>query len=123
MSLRESGKATGQTFDLRAIVESEVMSDVENGYELVAFADALMGKDEEALVRARDYLVRVIGAHGLVEVAAVASNFNQMDRIADSTGIPIDAFARGMMDSLWDELDIRSYGSAPNTLRLVAPKA
>ena len=59
---------------------------------LVAFAEAVVQDDEPALETARRRLLNELGSDALVDAAAVASNFERMVRIADSTGIGLDSF-------------------------------
>lgn len=58
---------------------------------LVDFAEAVLSGDNGQLARARLNLTEAIGSEGFVDAAAVVANFNAIDRIADATGIPIDA--------------------------------
>ena len=41
--------------------------------------------------------------------------FNVVDRIADSTGIPLDASLQAMSDAVRSELDLARFGSSANT--------
>ena len=63
---------------------------IPHGGVLVAFAEAVLGSDDDRLARARARLTAALGAEALVDAAAVVANFNAIDRIADATGIPID---------------------------------
>jgi hypothetical protein len=101
--------------DVRAVTDPKAASGVAHGEELLAFADALVGEDDAALDTAREALGAAFGPEGLVDAAAVASNFERMVRIADGTGIPLDAPVRLVAADLPDELEIRSFGSAANT--------
>ena len=65
-------------------------SGVEHGAVLIDFAEALVGEDDAALARARQAVVEVLGPGATADAAGVASNFERMVRIADSTGIPLD---------------------------------
>jgi len=68
---------------------------VAHGAELLAFSDAVMQGDAQAVARSRDDLERAVGAAGVADAAAVIAMFNVVDRVADATGIPIDEeFAR-----------------------------
>jgi hypothetical protein len=58
---------------------------------LVEFAEAVVGDDDDRLTRARAALTERLGANGLVDAAAVVGFFNAIDRVADATGIPLDA--------------------------------
>ena len=63
---------------------------IPHGELLSAFAEAVVGDDAEALSAARQGVMEALGAAALVDAGAVASMFNAIDRVADSTGIPID---------------------------------
>lgn len=83
---------TGADVDVRAVTEptGAPSSGLAHGGELLAFADAMVGRDDAALDRARAALLEAAGPENLVDAAAVASNFERMVRIADATGIPLD---------------------------------
>ena len=76
-----------------------------------------MGDDESRLVDAQRALCAALGDTGWHEAAATAANFNQMDRIADSTGIPLDAGGRQMMTEVGREIGAVNFASAKNTLQ------
>ncbi len=59
-----------------------------------------------------------LGPDGLLDVAAVASNFERMVRIADSTGIPLDAPVAALTSDLRDTLHLDRFESAARTRRL-----
>ena len=61
-----------------------------SGDLLIAFAEAVPGEDDNALVRARGALAAALGSAALVDAAAVVGLFNAIDRIADATGIPLE---------------------------------
>ena len=79
-------------YDLNAVtgvVEGD--AGVPHGRLLVEFAEAVLGEDEAALARVRAALGEAIGPAGLVDAAAVVGLFNAIDRVADATGIPLEA--------------------------------
>jgi hypothetical protein len=91
---------------------------------LVGFAEALVARDDTALARARDEVLEKLGPGGLVDTAAVASNFQRMVRIADSTGIPLDAPVTAMTGDIRGELELDRFGSSVNTREVGAlPRA
>jgi hypothetical protein len=107
---------TGLALDLHAVTDGEVAgSGVPHAAALVAFAEAIVGDDDEALASARARLLDEAGPEALVDAAAVASNFMRMVRIADSTGISLDAPMALLSRDLRAELGIDRYGSAANT--------
>lgn len=81
-----------RAYDLSAVTGA-VQSDggVPHGRLLIVFAEVVLGEDEEALARARAALSQVIGPAGLADAAAVIGLFNAIDRVADATGIPLEA--------------------------------
>ncbi len=89
--LRESGKVTGNAFDLTAIVnDSAIAGGVEHGELLNEFVDAVLqgSADEAANIRRR---VRdAIGDAGYVDACATIASFNAVVKIADGSGIPLE---------------------------------
>jgi hypothetical protein len=65
-------------------------SDVPHGGALLAFADAVLGADDQALDRAREAVRAAIGEAGLSDAAAVIGGFDGITRIADAIGIPME---------------------------------
>lgn len=95
-----------------------VDSGVEHGALLVEFSNAVMSDDDARLDRARDAVRQTLGDAGWHEATATAANFNQMDRIADATGIPLDAGpGREMMTQIGREIGSVNFASAKNTLQ------
>ena len=87
--LRASIEATNGSLDPRAITDPEVDPLVPGGSALVAFVDAALSDDAEAVVSARDKLQAELGPAALVDAAGVLGNFEMMNRIADATGTPV----------------------------------
>jgi hypothetical protein len=82
---------------------------------LLALAEAMVGDDNAALARARDRVIGEVGAAPLVDAVAVASNFERMVRIADSTGIPLDESLDAVSGDLREALGLNRFGSSANT--------
>ena len=109
---------TGRKLDLRAITEGEDAADVSgiaHAAALVAFAAALVGDDDVALAVARKRVRDEVGPEGLVDAASVASNFERMVRVADSTGIPLDGVMATLSEDIRQDLDLGRFGSSANT--------
>ena len=90
-------------------------SGVACGARLLAFTDAVMGRDEEALARERSALRAVLSDEAFVDACAVVGAFNVVDRIADATGIPLDAGIAAMSGDVRRELDLARFASSANT--------
>ncbi len=69
-----------------------------------AFTEAVMTNDREAIEQSRNALEAAIGPAGIIDTAAVIAMFNVVDRVADSTGIPIDAASREFRYGVGQEL-------------------
>ena len=108
---------SGSRVDLHAVTDpsAAASSGVAHAEALLGFADALVGADEEALDRARARVLDELGSEGLVDAAAVASNFERMVRIADSTGIPLDGPLDALSADVRQDLGLERYGSSANT--------
>jgi len=100
-----SGGISGTAVDLKAVNDTSVDSGVANGAELLAFTDAVMARDERAIVRTREVVGSKLGPEAIVDAAAVITMFNIVDRVADATGIPIDdGFTKDMRYAIGGEL-------------------
>ena len=92
MLLRASGRTQHKDYDLAAALgRVEGDAGVPHGRLLVAFAEAVLGEGEERLGQVRGALREAVGPDGLVDAAGVVGLFNAIDRIADATGIPLEA--------------------------------
>jgi len=86
-------------------------SGVPHGDALVMFAEAMVSDDADALVRSRQRILERLGPEALVDAAAVASNFERMVRIADSTGIPLDSFLDEKTADIREDLHLARFAS------------
>ena len=64
---------------------------VDHATLLGRFADAAVACDGAALSTSRARLVEAIGEAAMIDAAAVIGGFNGISRIADATGIPLEA--------------------------------
>jgi hypothetical protein len=118
MLLRASGEKQGREIDAGAVTagcEQAAASGVTHAAELLAFADACVAEDDAALAQAREALLAAVGPAALVDAAAVVSNFERMVRVADGTGIPLDAPIAALTAEMRRELGIDRFASAANT--------
>ena len=89
--------------------EAAASSGVEHGTLLIAFAEAMVGDDDATLTHARHAVIEVMSPAALVDAAGVASNFERMVRIADATGIPIDARMAALSQEVRDALHLERW--------------
>ena len=88
---------------------------VAHAAELLAFTDAVMRGDDNAVRRTRAALRAVLSAEAYVEVAAIIGAFNVVDRVADSIGIPLDDMMLAMSGDVREELHLARFASSANT--------
>lgn len=91
------------------------MSGVEHGAVLIAFAEAIVQDDDEALVQARQAVIEVLSPEAMVDAAGVASNFERMVRIADATGIPLDERMEVLTKGVRDQLHLERFTAYKET--------
>jgi hypothetical protein len=84
-------------------------SGVEHGTLLLAFAEAMAGEDEDALTHVRHAVIEVLSPAAMVDAAGVASNFERMVRIADATGIPLDARIQTLSQEVREALHLERF--------------
>lgn len=116
-----SADTTSSNINLNMVTgsaDAAAASDLEWATELMDFAAAIASREEDALQNARSHLLSVASPEVVVDAACVAANFQRMVRIADATGIPVDAERQPMMDAAAEQLDLRSFESAKNTPEL-----
>jgi hypothetical protein len=88
--LRESSKTTGGNYDLKLLTGESGDGNIPHGALLVQFAEAVLGEDNARLFAIQSEIRAKMGDAALVDAAAIATTFNAIDRVADSTGIPIE---------------------------------
>ena len=107
---------SGNPHDPSAVIQGSAgKSGVPHEKTLIGFAESVLGEDEEALIHSREELLDKLGQEGLVDSAAVAATFSMMDRIADSTGIPLDGMLDMMTVKMRTEIGLDRFSSAANT--------
>jgi len=112
MMLRGSIEQRGEHVELRTIVAgADVDSGVPGGTALIELVDAAL-RNPSDLPQAREKVEKELGAPALVDAAGVIGNFQKMVRIADSTGIPVDARTIDFTADLRQELGLNEFASA-----------
>ena len=89
--------------------EAAATSGVAHGNLLIAFAEAMVGDDDAALTSMRHAVIEAISPAAMVDAAGVASNFERMVRIADATGIPLDARMEALSHEVRDALHLERF--------------
>lgn len=109
--LRVSSQKNAESVNLDAVMTGDDAGDVEHGGQLTALAEAIVSRDADRIRAARDELVSCAGAAVMVDAVGVASNFQRMVRIADSTGIVLGDFEQATADIRAD-LGINEFARA-----------
>lgn len=83
---------------------------------MIEFAEAVLGDDDTRLQAARKAIHDTLGADAVVDSAGVAGLFNAIDRIADSTGAPLEADKAEMTAGLREEIGIDAFAAQKEAL-------
>lgn len=97
--LRASAHQTGRPVELSAIAHPDRDSLLPAGRDLLEFVTSLIRGGGD-LSGARDRLCESAGIAGAVRAAAVAGNFQMMNRLVDATGVPIPPTLRAIAADL-----------------------
>ena len=84
-------------------------SGVPHGALLVEFAEALHVADPARQVRARKAVASGLGDAALVDAAAIVASFNAVVKIADATGIPLEAYKAAATEDLRRDLALERF--------------
>ncbi len=98
--LRASADKTGRIHDLRAVVDPMADSLLPAGPELSAFTDAAVLRDDHEMPAARMALMEVAGEAAVIRAAAVAGNFQMMNRLLDAIGVRVHRGGMALADEL-----------------------
>ncbi|MCW5748714.1 MAG: hypothetical protein KIT36_21175, partial [Alphaproteobacteria bacterium] len=93
--LGASGKFSGDTYDFAGVMDGSASAGVSHADILLPFADATIGGSADGLARARQAVASQLGPAALIDAAAVIGGFDGITRVADATGIPLDARVAG----------------------------
>lgn len=112
MMLRASSQTIDAEVELRSVVDgNSIDSGVPGGALLIDFVEAAL-TEETKLSAARNELEAALGSEALVDAAGVIGNFQRMVRIADGTGIPLDARSVESSESMRKTLHLNEFESA-----------
>jgi hypothetical protein len=115
--LRASVETEGNEVDYRGITDAGSAEDssVPGAGALIGLVEASLSSNEESRLAARERVRSELGSEVLVDAAGVIGNFERMVRIADGTGIPLDAPVNVATEAVRLELGIDAYAAAENT--------
>lgn len=112
-----SGEISGRPADVRAITDDARAeeSGVPHAAALLAFAEAVVAGSDAVLQAAQRDLLEAVGPEAFVDAAGVVGNFQRMVRIADGTGIPLDAPVMALTEGMRGDLGLGGFASARHT--------
>lgn len=111
--LRASGEHSGEQYDLSAVLgDSGKDTGIPDADVLIRFAEAVVGYDEAETAAARQAVIDRMGEAALVDAAGIAANFNAIDRVADSSGIPLEDEKAAITEDFREDLGINKFGIA-----------
>jgi len=111
--LRASGEHTGDDYDLSAVLgDSGKDSGIPHADVLIRLAETAVAYDDAATAAARAAVIERMGDAALVDAAAIAANFNAIDRVADAIGIPLEDEKAAISADFRAELGIDEFGRA-----------
>ncbi|MBM3487069.1 MAG: hypothetical protein FJX67_10630 [Alphaproteobacteria bacterium] len=111
--LRASSDKTDGTIDYAAITGNGGEMGVPHGGLLMDFADAVLSTDDRRLAAVSERIRRELGDAVLVDSACVAGFFNAIDRVADSTGTPVEDEKAADTADLRRVMGINTFTGAP----------
>ena len=89
--LRASSEHNGDDIDLAALTGgADGDAGVAHGDKLIAFAEAVIADQALEMDAARAVVRTALGDAALVDAAGIIGMFNGLDRVADSTGAPLE---------------------------------
>jgi hypothetical protein len=109
--LRESSKISEIEINLKDVTAGlSEATRIPQAAQLVALAEAIVARDGEAALSARDALQTQLGNDAVVDAIAVVSSFHGFVRIADAIGIPYTTAAQGQdAPEIRDEVGINEF--------------
>ena len=107
--LGASGRHTGETYDFRGVLNGSGTTGVPHADVLLPLCDATIQDSTLSLEGVRQVVVARLGPAILVDAAAVIGGFDGITRVADATGIPLDARVAGPSAGWRAELGIDRF--------------
>ena len=106
MLLRGSGQHTGDEYSFTGIMDGESETGVPHGGLLGRFADAVHAG---SFLTEREEVRAALGEEALADAAGVIAIFSAVVKVADATGIPLEAFKAETSAGFREELGIGAF--------------
>lgn len=109
MLLRASGEREGTAYNLSAVTDETADAGVPFSALIRRLTEATVRNHWSALPSLRDEASAAMGEQQMVDVLAVAAAFNGITRVADATGIPLDANTQATTGAMRAEVGIDAF--------------
>jgi hypothetical protein len=93
--LGASGKFSGDSYAFSGVMDGTAATGVSHADVLLPLVEAILRGDDDQRVRTRTAVHEALGYEALVDAAAVIGGFDAITKVADATGIPLDARVAG----------------------------
>lgn len=117
MLLRASGEREGKTYHLGAVTDAAADAGVPHSNLIRRLTEATVHNEWGALAALREQGAAAMGEQPMVDVLMVAAAFNGITRVADATGIPLDANTQQTTGALRAEVGIDAFDYAAKSER------
>jgi|TARA_B100000315_G_scaffold257611_1_gene307024 hypothetical protein len=117
MLLRASGEKEGNDYDLNIVTSESGDGGVLHGALLRELTEAAIGGKWRDLAEIRTRAAGLMGEQSAVDTLTVASAFNGITRVADSTGIPLDPQTEATTHEMRNHTGIAEFEYARKSAR------
>ncbi len=111
MMLRASVQDTGDEFELTSLSGAQAEGTVPHQKLLLAFAEAVVLKDEAAATELRPTLVESLGPAGYLDACSAVAGFHGFSRVADASGIQLDERYLADAEDVKAQTGVREYAA------------
>ncbi len=105
-----------QEVNLAGVFNLDQDTGAPQGRELIAFANALIGSDVEALNTSRKALNAAMNPDAVIAASITAAVFSMVDRAANAIGINVEEMVLKPSMDFREQFGINQFPSAANTL-------
>jgi len=117
MLLRASSEKENGNYNLDSVTSDDLHPGVPHGDWLRRLTEAAITGDWLALAELRPRAEDTMGAQQTVDALVVASAFNGITRVADATGIPLDANTANTTHDLREQTGINRFDYQEKSIR------
>ena len=117
MLLGASSQQSGLEANLNAVTEAHTDPGVPHAAHLRALTEAAIGGDWLGLEAVRKNSEKDMGVQQTVDALVVAAAFNGITRVADATGIPLDANTEYATTEMRSQTGIQNFAYAEKSAR------